>query len=589
VNIRVLPPQLIDQIAAGEVIERPASVVKELVENSFDAGARAIGIGIEAGGTRAIRVRDDGAGIADEELPLALARHATSKIASLEDLERLTSMGFRGEALPSIASVARLDITTRRADQEHAYTLRAQGGVLGDVRPASHPCGTTVEVGDLFYNVPARKKFLRSERTEAAHVDVLVKSLALARFDVAWSLEHNQRLVFTLASAATRVAQEQRLATLLGPEFLAHARYVEREIEGLRLWGWLADPGFSRQQGDMQYSFVNGRWVRDKLLRHAVRLGYRDVLYQNRQPAYVLYLSLNPRRVDVNAHPAKLEIRFRDARLVHDFVFRSVEAALGGSSGAAAVRERPPVAGYALTDGRTQQASEVRSARLRQELPLQHSLHVHAQLSQGEHGGVEYDRESEVPPLGFALGQLCGIYVLAQNAEGLVIVDTHAAHERITYERLKREWGESGLAAQALLVPVSIRLDEVQADAAETHAAALERLGVSLRRRGPQEVQVHALPALLADAEPESLVRALLAELPHHGRADPVTTAIHEFLATMACHGAVRANRKLSLDEMNALLREMEITARIDQCNHGRPTWTRVTIAELDRLFLRGQ
>ncbi len=595
--IRVLPSQLIDQIAAGEVVERPASVVKELVENALDAGATAITVEIEAGGLKLIRVTDDGCGIPREELPLALARHATSKIGSLDDLEALTSFGFRGEALPSIASVARLTLTSRVAGEDAAWSVTADGGEIAPPRPAPHPPGTTVEVRDLFFNTPARRKFQRSERTEAGQVDVIVKSLALSRFDVHVRFGANGRELFALPPARSRHEQEARVAELCGTAFVEHARYLERKSDGLELRGWLAAPTFSRHQPDLQFTFVNGRFVRDKLLRHAVRLGYQDVLYQARHPAFVLFLDVEPRRVDVNAHPAKLEIRFRDSRLVHDFVFRTVERALastldetrpdGAGPAAAAAAYAAPLGavarrtGAAVPAGPRVQAPLAFGAAVREHVPLYARLHERPSAPPAASGST--------PPLGFALAQLAGIYVLAQDEEGLVIVDMHAAHERILYERLKRSAEGASLERQALLVPIEIEVTEREAELAEDAAEELGRLGFTLARRGPRAVQIEAVPALLAGADAASLVRDLLAEIAEEGTATLAAAKVNELLATMACHGAVRANRTLTLEEMNALLREMERTERSDQCNHGRPTWTRISLPELDRLFLRGR
>ncbi len=586
-TIRVLPSQLIDQIAAGEVIERPASALKELVENSLDAGATQVDIEIQAAGTRLIRIRDDGVGIAKDELPLALSRHATSKIASLDGLERVVTLGFRGEALPSIASVAHLKLTSRARGEDSGWSIESDGGNLSPLRPAAHPPGTTLEVRDLFFNMPARRKFLRTERTEFSHIDSVVRSLSLARFDVAWQLRHNQRANLALPQAHTRETHEARLRQVCGESFLEHARYFERDIEGMRLFGWLADPTFSRSQADMQYTFVNGRVVRDKVLRHAVRLGYRDVLFQARQPAYVVFLELDPRRVDVNAHPAKLEIRFRDSRLVHDFVFRTVESALATTleSGqrdairppAHSTDQRPvePVPQRLLGLGGRRDVAEVR-----EHVSLYDVLHERP---------VPQPAEQELPPLGFALAQLSGIYILAQNREGLIIVDMHAAHERVTYERLKQSLGEDKLKRQPLLVPISIRVSEREAEAVDLHGEELSRLGLVVVRRGPEEIQITEVPLLLQGTEVESLMRDVLSDLLAAAGVDRVAGAADALLATMACHAAVRANRQLNLEEMNALLREMESTERSDQCNHGRPTWTQITIAELDRLFLRGQ
>ncbi len=457
--IRILPSQLIDQIAAGEVVERPASVVKELVENSLDAGARSIEVAIEAGGSALIRVTDDGHGIPPDELALALSRHATSKIATLDDLEALTSMGFRGEALPSIGSVSRLTLTSRTAAAEHAWRVACDGGDVGMPKPAAQSAGTTIEVRDLFFNTPARRKFQRSDKTETGHVDSVLKSLALARFDVEFRLLNNGRVVWHAPIATARAEQEARLAELCGAEFLANARYFERPIEGLRLAGWLAAPAFSRSQADMQFTFVNGRFVRDKLLRHAVRLGYQDVLFGSRQPAFVLYLDIDPRRVDVNAHPAKLEIRFRDSRLVHDFVFRTVETVLAGTIADSRGARRTCPGRHVGGDVRRRPARrplqaplELHGSHVREYVPLYERLHSHG----ASRSAVADD--PTVPPLGYALAQLSGVYVLAENRSGLIIVDMHAAHERVTYERLKTALGADKLKSQALLVPVTLEV-----------------------------------------------------------------------------------------------------------------------------------
>ena len=593
-SIHVLPSQLIDQIAAGEVVERPASAVKELIENSLDAGARRIELEVQAGGTRLVRVRDDGVGIPRDDLELALSRHATSKIDSLEDLQAVTTLGFRGEALPSIASVAQLTLTSHAQGEACGWRVESDGGVVTGLRPASHPRGTTVEVRELFFNTPARRKFLKTERTEFSHIDAALRSMALGRFDVEWHLKHNHRHVLSLPAAADRERREARLADICGEAFLAHARHFERAIQGLRLSGWLADPTFSRSQADMQHTFVNGRYVRDKVLRHAVRLGYQDVLFHGRYPAYVVFLELDARRVDVNAHPAKLEIRFRDSRLVHDFVFRTVEAALSSTLDAGArdatqppARLTGPVSGAGAGSGpqhgpAARQASgpgEPR-AEVGETLPLYQTLHARP---------APEDRLEDVPPLGFALAQLLGIYILAENADGLIIVDMHAAHERITYERLKDALAQDRVRTQPLLVPVTLKVAEREAEAVESAAQDLQRLGFVATRRGLDEVQVSGAPLLLQGADVEPLIRDVLADLTQDGGLHRVESAVNELLATMACHGAVRAHRRLELEEMNALLREMETTQRSDQCNHGRPTWTRITVSELDRLFLRGQ
>ena len=594
--IRILPSQLIDQIAAGEVVERPASVVKELVENSLDAGARSISVDVEAGGASLIRVADDGCGIQRDELKLALSRHATSKIATLDDLEGLVSMGFRGEALPSIASVARLTLTSRCLSDEHAWQIAGDGAQVGAPRPAALARGTIVEVRDLFFNTPARRKFQRSEKTELGHVDAVLRNLALARFDVEFRLTSNGRTVLALAAAEGREAQERRVAAICGEEFMQHARHFSRSIEGLSLQGWLAAPAFSRSQADMQFTFVNDRFVRDKLLRHAVRLGYQDVLFQARQPAYVVHLTLDARRVDVNAHPAKLEIRFRDSRLVHDFVFRTVEAALASTlDGAADVAAAAPVHGTQLAARATMPSAQQNRLALSDGVPQsQERIAEHRPLYERLHTRpsrlvTDAAEDAPVPPLGYALAQLAGVYVLAQNSAGLIIVDMHAAHERITYERLKAALETQRLQSRPLLVPLSIEVSAREAELVEQFADELEAVGLEIVRRGPQQVAVAAVPLLLEGEDVVPLVRDVLSDLADGQGAGRVEARSFELLATMACHAAVRANRRLSIEEMNALLREMERTERSEACNHGRPTWTAVTLEDLDRLFLRGQ
>lgn len=593
-SIRILSSELIDQIAAGEIVERPASAVKELVENSLDAGARRVELEIRSGGARLIRVRDDGTGIPKDQLALALSRHATSKIASLEELERVASLGFRGEALPSIASVARFRLVSRAEGAESAWSVECDGGVAEAPRPAAHPPGTTVEVRDLFFNTPARRKFLKTERTESSHVDSMLRSMALARFDVEWRLQNNGRTTLSLPPALTREQQEARLARVCGERFLEHARYFERTAEDLRIVGWLAEPTFSRSHADMQYTFVNGRFVRDKVLRHAVRLGYEDVLFHGRQPAYVIFLRIDPGRVDVNAHPSKLEIRFRDSGLVHGFVHHTVEAALGRRLDDGQGDQSPPPA--RLPVSRPRHGHEVHPSGRRQgqgkmrldtrQLDIREGTRLHDMLHAAPPSKPAGDG---TPPLGYAVGQLLGIYILAQNADGLVIVDMHAAHERITYEQFKHQHKLSGLKSQPLLIPVAVKVAESEAEAVEVSQGDLKRLGFEVTRRGLDEVRIEAIPLMLEGTSVEPLFRDVVADLLNNAGAHRVEAAVDEMLATMACHGAVRANRQLEIDEMNALLREMEATERADRCNHGRPTWTQVSVAELDRLFLRGQ
>ncbi|MBV2090159.1 MAG: DNA mismatch repair endonuclease MutL [Candidatus Thiodiazotropha sp. (ex Ctena orbiculata)] len=597
--IRTLPPQLINQIAAGEVVERPASVIKELVENSLDAGARHIEIEIEQGGIKRLRVRDDGVGIPQQELNLALSRHATSKVSQFEDLESLQSMGFRGEALPSISSVSRLRLTSRHQDAEQAWEVSGDGTDLAlQCKPAAHPPGTSVEVRDLFYNTPARRKFLRTEKTEFGHIQALVQRLALARFDVGFSLQHNRRVIFSLPPCDNRQQQEKRLLQLLGAQFLEQALPIQEQAGDFSLSGWVARPGFSRAQADMQYFYVNQRMIRDKLVTHAVRQGFQDVLYHGRHPAYVLFFSLDPHKVDVNVHPTKHEVRFRDSRSVHDFIFRGLHRLLADTRPQAApesgqnepVNLQPPVTSRSVEQPYTpprQQGIDWRVA----ERPAAYQAGFSAQqpIAAKPHVAVTESQPQEVPPLGYALAQLHGVYILAQNQNGLILVDMHAAHERITYERLKLRYHGEGISHQPLLVPISVSVSTREADLAEDSLELLQRMGFEVSRSGRESLAIRSIPSLLQGADPEKMLRDILSDLIEHGSSQRVKEEIDQVLATVACHGSVRANRRLELDEMNALLRDMERTERADQCNHGRPTWTELTISELDRLFLRGR
>jgi DNA mismatch repair protein MutL len=589
--IRQLPPQLIDQIAAGEVVERPASVIKELVENSLDAGAHRIELEIEGGGLRQCLVRDDGSGIPQEELALALSRHATSKIASLEDLERVGTLGFRGEALPSIASVSRLSLISRARDAEAAWQVEADGGRVAGPSPAAHPAGTTIVVRDLFYNTPARRRFMRSERTEFTHVERTARRLALSRFDTAFSLRREGKPLFDLRPASDDAARLRRVTEVCGEAFAAHALAIDHAAAGLRLSGWLGLPTFSRSQPDLQYFFVNGRLIRDRLVTHALRQAYADVLFHGRHPAYVLYLEMDPALVDVNAHPTKHEVRFRDARSMHGFLYKVVERALAGTrpSGHSAV---PPPATPRFSAG-TQRAEWSGPARQdAMALGVGEPATAHSSPPVPEHAppvAPPATPGQEQPPLGFAIGQLGGIYILAQNHDGLVIVDMHAAHERVLYERLKQSATGAGVPGQPLLVPISVRVSPEEAGLAESAREELAGIGLELDRRGPDVLVVRQLPALLVAADAEALLRDILSDLVEQGSSRRLEERMNEVMGTMACHGAVRANRHLSLAEMNALLREMERTERADQCNHGRPTWTQLSLPELDKLFLRGR
>ncbi len=598
-RIHPLPPQLANQIAAGEVVERPASVLKELVENSLDAGARRIVVEAEGGGVKRILVRDDGCGIEADDLALALRRHATSKIRRLDDLMAVASLGFRGEALPSIAAVSRLILRSRTAGSDTGWEVRGDGRELDlEPRPVPHPVGTSVEVRELFYNVPARRKFLRSERTEYGHLEETLRRIALSRFSVAFEFSHNRRRIHTLPS----VAADQRLrrvAALCGEEFARHALYLEVESDELRLWGWVADPAYSRSQADLQYFYVNGRVVRDRLVAHAIRQAYRDVLYGGRHPAFVLYLELDPAQVDVNAHPAKAEVRFRQARLVHDFLFSSLHRALSETRPGQVQRPaRLPEAAARAPGATTPSRQAPLGLAVAETVAAYRALHPPAEpRSSREPSPVPPSlqskapppRDDDTPPLGYALAQLHGVYILAENAHGLVLVDMHAAHERITYERLKAQHAQGSLPVQRLLVPVTVEVSRREAELAEEHRATLETMGVEVDRLGPQSLVVRAVPSLLARADAGALVRDLLADLGEVGDSRRVEEQRDELLATLACHGSVRANRRLTLDEMNALLRDMERTERSGQCNHGRPTWVQLDLDQLDRLFLRGR
>jgi DNA mismatch repair protein MutL len=567
--IQILSDPLIDQIAAGEVIERPASVAKELIENALDSGARHISIDVERGGIGLLRVRDDGAGMDSRELPLALARHATSKIASLGDLERVMTLGFRGEALPSIASVSRLRIASRTSGARSGAEVEASDGQVGRPRPAAHPVGTTVEIRDLFHKIPVRRKFLRAEATEFQHVLRTITRLALSRFDVAFTLTHNRREQFALPVAGSRLEMETRVARLVGSDFISNSLHIEHEHHSLRLAGWIGMPSQARAQADRQYLFVNGRMVRDRLLVNAARLGYQDVMYGGRHPAWLLYLTLDPVQVDVNAHPQKLEVRFRDGRGVHDFVFRALERALATTS--AASGNVPPAPAAGLIGAAAEYAPGI--LRLGEPLPVDYS-------TSGSAGDA---------PLGYAVAQLHGVYIVAQTTDGIALVDMHAAHERILYERLKAAADSGHGARQRLLVSAAVECTTADAELATQHQHELAAAGIVVDRVGPGTLAIREVPIVLAGQDVGALLRDALADLGQHGATHRIAERQNELLANIACRSAVRAHRMLSIDEMNSLLRDMERTERSGQCSHGRPTWTRVTLAELDRLFLRGR
>jgi len=629
--IRVLPGELVDQIAAGEVIERAASVVKELVENSLDAGARRIEIDIERGGVGLIRVRDDGCGISADELPIAISRHATSKIASLEDLEAITTLGFRGEALPSIGSVSRLRVASHPTGAAHGSEINVDGGAVVPVRPSAHPPGTTIEVRDLFFNVPARRKFVRTDATELGHIARLVERMALSRFDVTFRLRSGERVLLDV-QAAKDGGEEVRLGQILGKDFVVRSVPMEHHAGPVEVAGWVGLPTASRAQPDQQFWFVNGRAVRDKLLMNAVRVAYRDVLYGGRHAAYVLYLTLDPKLVDVNAHPSKLEVRFRDSRQIHEFVFRAIERVLANTkpdvaAAPAAVAEfsgasgAPGASGASRISGASGAPSTVsRAAPYMAPLPFyqpsrdpwvvadavresagesvgESAAEAHAGFHRaGLHrAGVDHAPLAEAlsaqteQPLGVALAQLHGIYILSQTRDGLVVVDMHAAHERVLYERFKAAHGAAAPASQQLLDPIVIELKAHELEAILENRPEWEQAGFELDSLGPSRLALRRIPALLIGENVGEIVASVVRDLETEANGHHLDGAADKFLGTLACRTAIHAHRRLTLPEMNALLRQMESTDRANQCNHGRPTWTRLSLPELDQLFLRGR
>lgn len=609
-RIRALPTQLINQIAAGEVVERPASVVKELVENCFDAGATQVAIDIEQGGTQLIKIRDNGCGIDKEDLPLALSRHATSKIASLKDLEQVATMGFRGEALPSISSVSRLTLISRVQNADCAWRVMADGREQDfNPQPDPHPEGTTIEVRDLFYNTPARRKFLKAEKTEFAHIETLIKRMSLSRFDIGFKLQHNQREILNLRPALNEAEQAQRVANICGAEFLPQAVKVDFAASGLQLCGWVGLPTFARSQQDMQFFYVNGRLIKDKLVAHAIKQAFADVLYHGRHPVFVLYLTLDPALVDVNAHPAKLEVRFREGRLVHDFLFsaihRSLAAVRPGQSEPAIAEvvlenSNPPLPPSPAVSKAWTTGSSVRTAatdrypapqQYRVPLNVEEQIKAYAQL---------YPAKPEAPvpvvvdvpedyPLGHAIAHIHQIYILAETKRGVILVDAHAAHERVTYERLKQQYQQGMVPSQPLLLPIKIQVSTLDAELAEEEHAFFSALGFELNRSGPETLVLRAAPALLDHSNLENLLRDVLADIVAQGISGRIQEQCNAVLASIACHGSVRAQRRLTIAEMNALLRDMEKTERSGQCNHGRPTWVELSKQDLDRFFMRGQ
>lgn len=635
-RIQLLTPQLANQIAAGEVIERPASVIKELVENALDAGAKKIEIDIEKGGMQRMRILDDGSGIHKEDLFLALNRHATSKILTLDDLENINSLGFRGEALASISSVARVTLSSCAKGETTAWQIEAEGLTTSQApSPIAHPPGTTIDVRDLFFNTPARRKFLRTEQTEFSHIDEVIKRLALSCFPAAITLRHNKRTIHQLRRALDENAREERVALVCGQAFMASAIYLDLTAAGLRLWGWISLPTFSRSQADLQYFYVNGRMIRDKLINHAIREAYKDVLFNGRHPAFVLFLECDPTSVDVNAHPTKHEVRFREGRLIHDFIFRNIQKAIAEiqpansqnttqrevdepaeintpathlKKSAEAFSEHnatqnlsenptavsaPALKNFTPTSNYFNKPSQFTTPlRIQEEMAIYGNLH-HASESinnfTSEKLATQECENKISPPLGFALAQLHGVYILAQNEQGLILVDIHAAHERINYERLKTEIENDGIKKQTLLLPLSITVNEKEAHIAEENKNLFSCAGFELERLGEHTIVVREIPALLCHIEPTQLIRDVISDLIENASSRRIDDKINELLSSISCRGSIRANRKMTIPEMNAVLRDMEITKRSGQCNHGRPTWLQLTMKDLDKLFLRGR
>lgn len=611
-RISVLKQRLADQIAAGEVVERPASVTKELLENSLDAGASRLDLVVDQGGVKRILLKDDGSGIHREDLILALSRHATSKIKSLQDLERISSLGFRGEALASISSVSRFNITSKsdESKEETAWSLLTDTHEAeAKIVPISHPVGTTVEVCDLFFNTPARRKFLKKEKTEFARIDEVLKRISLSRFDVKFSLTHNNRNIHLLPAALTAEDRERRVALVCGKPFVDNSIVIDFERAGMRLWGWVGLPTFSRSQSDLQYFYVNGRIIKDRLVSHAVKQAYRDVLFHGRHPVYVLYLEIPSEGVDVNVHPTKHEVRFRDSRLVHDFLFSALhnaladvrpEVILSGNKKEALDRNTgSPQAFFSLKSPEAvlsyeQNYSTSQNAFLyqRHDLPsLDYASNPEISSDKNILNEPEFrpDIDGGIPPLGYALAQLHGIFILTQTEAGLGIVDTHAAHERIVYERMKIDFEKETIIVQTLLVPISISVSQAEIACLEEHRGDMLAIGIELEQAGEESIVIRQIPALLGNANVEELVRDVLSDLMKYGLSTIIKDRKNELIATMACHGSVRANRQLTIGEMNALLRDMEVTERSGQCNHGRPTWVQLTTEQLNRFFLRGQ
>ncbi|WP_218813671.1 DNA mismatch repair endonuclease MutL [Rickettsiella endosymbiont of Dermanyssus gallinae] len=617
-RIARLSPQLANQIAAGEVIERPASIIKELVENSLDASAKQIDIDIEKGGIQRIRIRDDGSGIHKDDLILALDRHATSKIRDLNDLIQIRTLGFRGEALASISSVSRLYLSSSTNTSQQGWQVTADYQNKPELAPVSHPQGTTVDVHDLFFNTPARRKFLRKEQTEFSHIEELVKRLSLSHFSIGFTLQHNKRLIHQLRPATDQNMQEARIAALCSRTFIENAIYIDMESTTLRLWGWISLPTFSRSQTDLQYFYVNNRIVKDRLINHAIKQAYQDVLYQGRHAAFVLFLEIEPQSVDVNAHPAKYEVRFRESRAVYDFVKHCLQKSLANTSPVSA-----ELSAYNVAQTKTEIVNETsfenrdlhhhfnqqtsfpldtaliisnpyvpdatNTASIAENNYPNHYLTTQALNNTPIQATEQIEQFEKAPPLGFALAQLHGIYILAQNTEGLIVVDIHAAHERILYERLKQAIENTAVNSQALLLPISLHLSRKEAEILQEYLALFAQFGFEIENLAPETIIIRKIPSLLSHIDSQQFIHDVLSDLHENENSQRFSEKINELLSSIACHSAVRANRSMNLSEMNQLLRDMEKTARSNQCNHGRPTWKQLSLSEIDRLFLRGR
>ncbi|MCB1587031.1 MAG: DNA mismatch repair endonuclease MutL [Gammaproteobacteria bacterium] len=599
-RIQKLPDLLVDQIAAGEVIERPASVVKELIENSIDAGATRITVEIEQGGKKLIRVTDNGFGLNQQDMELSIQRHATSKIHNLEDLESLHSLGFRGEALPSIVSISRFSLISKTEESSHAYQLNCSGGKCDGIKPAQHTTGTTIEVRDLFYNTPARRRFLKTDKTEFLRIDELIKNISLSRFDIGFTLIHNGKIVRISQGGENQNLKKARISQLCGKEFFDNSFYIDENRHGMRLYGWVAKPSWNRASADRQFFYINGRMIKDKLIGHAVRQAYQDVLFHGRFPAFILYFDLNPALVDVNVHPTKHEVRFRESQQVHGFIFGSLNHALSQTRPGSELNSTNSLgfntANLPQIDYSKMQSSmsfnpsgSYGSPRVAETGGSYLKTIAEAGMQLPDFENTRTESSEDIPPLGFAKAQLHGVFIVAENKQGMVIVDMHAAHERITYEWMKNSMQESEIRSQSLLVPIAMSVSERETHAVEEYSEWFQKLGFEIQSASKESIIIRKVPSILIKTDIEELIKDVLSEIVTLGSSRKIEAGMNEILASMACHGSVRANRQMTIVEMNALLREMEKTERADQCNHGRPTWVQLDMKQMDKLFLRGQ